>query len=371
MSIRFKIFIKCIILAVCLSSVVVDAQILKDTASLNLLKKGIDYVYNFQFDKADEIYIKLKKSYPEHPVIYLFKGMITYWENYPLLPTSSAHISYEEDLRSCIELSEKKNSPDNATEYLLADLCARGLLLLFYADNDLSMEVFPLATGTYQYIRRSFDITSAYNDFYFFTGLYNYYREAYPEAYPIYRTLSFLFPKGDKVKGLKELKKAAENSIVLKAESYFFLSIIFLSFENNYQQALYYSKSLHELYPSNLEYLADYIKNLLLVKQYDEAESQILSSGSKISNTYYQAELTIFNGILLEKKYNDFNQARQNYLKGARDISLFGDYGNEFAAYAYFGLSRISEFNGDKQYRKMYHKQAMKLADNKKIDFDK
>lgn len=370
MSKRFKILINCITLLLCLVTVTLHAQILKDTASLNLLKKGIDYVYNFQFDNSGEIYSKLSQSYPGHPVVYLFKGMITYWENYPLIPTSPAHVSYEEDLRSCIELSENKYNQDNATEYLLADLCARGLLLLFYADNDLSMEVFPLATSTYQYIRRSFDFTSEYYDFYFFTGLYNYYREAYPDAYPIYKALAFLFPKGDKSKGLKELKKAAENSIVLKAESFFFLSNIFLGFENNYQQALYYSKSLHNLYPANLEYLADYIKNLLLIKQYDEAESLIILTGSGISNTFYQSELTIFNGILLEKKYLDYNQARQNYLKGARDISLFGNYGNEYAAYAYFGLSRISDINGDKQYKKMYRKQALKLANLKKVDFN-
>jgi hypothetical protein len=367
---RFKIFINCIVLTFCLSTFALHAQILKDTASLNLLKKGIDYVYNFQFDKAEEVFTRLSNTFPGHPVVHLFKGMITYWENYPLLPTSPAHISYEEDLRSCIELSEKKNNPDNSTEDLLADLCARGLLLLFYADNDLSMEVFPLATSTYQYIRRAFDFTTAYYDFYFFTGLYNYYREAYPETYPIYKALSFLFPKGDKSKGLKELKKAAENSIVLKAESYFFLSIIFLSFENNYQQALSYSKSLHELYPANLEYQADYIKNLLLVKRYDDAERLVNLKAAATSNGYFQAELSIFNGILQEKKYNNYSLAQQYYLKGARDISLCGAYGNEYAAYAYFGLSRISDINGDKQYKKMYRRQALKLADLRKIDFD-
>jgi hypothetical protein len=346
------------------------AQLLKDTATLNLLKKGIDDIYNCQFDKADEVYRILTQTHPGHPVVHLFKGMKSYWENYPLLPTSPAHVSFEADMRSCIELSEKKYSPDNAAEYLLTDLCARGLLLLFYADNDLSMEVFPLATNSYQYIRHSFNYTSVYPDFYFFTGLYNYYREAYPEAHPIYKALAFLFPKGDMARGLKEIKAAASNSIVLKAESYSFLSDIYLSFENNYQQAKYYSKSLHELYPANPEYLGDYIKDLLLVKEYDEAERLILQSVTKATNTYYQAELTIFNGILQEKKYHDFNQARQYYIKGARDISLFGAYGNDFAAYAYFGLSRISDDKGDKPYKRIYRKMALKLTDYKKIDFD-
>ena len=76
-------------------------------------------------------------------------------------------------------------------------------------------------------------------------------------------------------------------------------------------------------------------------------------------------------GILQEKRYLDNKLAQQYYYKGINDISIFGRYGNEYAAYAYFGLSRISEDNGEKHTRKIYRKEALKLADFKKINFDK
>jgi hypothetical protein len=370
MTMKLKIFIRYLPLLLCLSAGTLNAQILKDTASLDLIKKGVDYIYNLQFDKAGEVYSKISQSYPGHPVVYLLKGMITYWENYPLISSSPAHGSYENDMHTCIELCEKKSYPADEAEYLLADLCARGMLLLFYADNDLSMEVFPLATSSYRYIRQAFNFPYVYSDFFFFTGLYNYYREAYPDAHPVYKALAFLFPKGNKAKGLKELQTAARNSIVLKAESSSFLSDICISYENDSQQASFYSKSLHDLYPDNIQYLAAYIKNLLLIKQYDEAESLIKSSDSKITNSYYQAQLSIFNGILQEKKYHDYKQAQEYYTKGAKDISLFGEFGNEFAAYAYFGMSRICEVNGDKHCKKIYRKRALDLANFKKVNFD-
>ncbi len=370
MAVRINIFIRCISLILCLCTAPIHAQILRDSSSFRLIKKGIEYVYNFQFKEADVVYGKINQSYPGHPVVHLFKGMITYWENYPLLPASPARALFEKELRTCMELSEKKHDPADEAEYLLANLCARGLLLLYYSDNELDLEVFPLATSTYQYVRRAFDFTSVYPDFNFFTGIYDYYREVYPEAYPAYKPLAILFPKGDKAKGLKELQVAAENSIALKAESFSFLSYIYISFENNFTQATYYNKSLHELYPANLEYMGDYIKNLLLLKQYDEAEKLILSPGSKTNNSYYQAQLTIFNGILKEKKYHDYKQAQELYTTGIRDISIFGKYGNELAAYGYFGLSRISDANGDKHYKKIYRKLANDLADFKKINFD-
>jgi hypothetical protein len=347
-----------------------QAQILRDTSTLNLMCKGVDYIYNLQFTRAREVYAKVKQAYPEHPMTYVFKGLITYWENYPLIPSSHARDSYEKDMKHAIALCEKKTHPDNEAEYLLSNVGARGMLLLFYADNDLSMDVFAWASSTYQLIKQTFGFTKTYADFYFFTGLYNYYRETYPESHPVYKSLAFLFPKGDKEKGLQELQIASKNAIVLKAEAFSFLTGIYISFENNYQQAYFYSKSLHELYPGNMQYLAIYIKNLLLVKRYGEAESLIKSSRSVFPNPYYQAQLCILDGILYEKRYHDLKQAQSYYTKGIRDIAPYGGFGSEFAAYGYFGLSRISDTRGDKHLKKQYRKQAMDLASYKKVNFD-
>ena len=151
-----------------------------------------------------------------------------------MLSTSSARDSFEADMRRCILLCENNNNTAYEAEYLLADLCARGMLLMFYADNDLAMKVIPLTTGTYKYLRRSFDFASVCSDLNYFTGVYNYYREAYPKAYPVYKSLAFLFPGGNMKIGLKQLHTAAINSVVLRAESYFLLTYIYLNFENNY-----------------------------------------------------------------------------------------------------------------------------------------
>jgi tetratricopeptide (TPR) repeat protein len=321
-------------------------------------------------NNAREIHSKISRLYPGHPVVFLLNGMMTYWENYPMLSITSARDSFEEDMRRCISLCENNKDSAYEAEYLLADLCARGLLLMFYADNDLIMEVIPLTTGTYQYLRRSFDFTSVCTDLNYFTGLYNYYREAYPQAYPVYKPLALLFPGGDMEIGLKELQTAAVNSVVLRAESYFLLTWIYLNFENNYPDAMVYSKSLHELYPDNVLYLVLYIKNLLLMRQYDEAEKLIIDSPDEAGNRYFQAQLTIFKGILQEKKCQDNKLAQEYYKKGISDISNFGVYGNEFAAYAYYGLSRISEACGDKHNSKIYRKKAIEMADFKTINFD-
>ena len=351
-----------------LSTSVLRAQLLNDSNSVTLIKKGIDYVYNFKFKEADKINKELVRLYPGHPINYLFRGMITYWENYPLITTSIKRADFESDMRKCMELCDKNKNQSNEAEILLLNLCARGLLLLYYTDNDLSFEVFPIASSTYQCIRRAFVFTTEYLDFYFFTGVYNYYREAYPEAHPVYKTLAFLFPKGNKVKGLNDLQIVAKKSILLKAEAYTFLTDIYLYFENNFQTAASYSKNLHTIYPDNPQYLGSYIKNLLLIKRYDDAEKEIKTAGT-IDNSFFRAQVIIFKGIIQEKKYHNYSAAEKLYSDGIIRISEFRNFGYEYEAYAYFGLSRISEKKGDMANQKNYRKLALKLSDVKNLDF--
>ena len=344
---------------------------LQDSASAGLAGKCIDNIYNLQFDDARELISQINKLYSGHPVVSLLRGILTYWENYPMIHTHPSHISFEDDMRQCIKLAEENINSEYEVEYLLANLCARGMLLMFYADNDLAMEVIPLATSSYKYLMQSFDYNEYSIDLNYFTGIYNYYREAYPRIYPIYKSLAFMFPQGNEETGLQQLKKTATNSVLMRAEAYFSLAWIYLYYENNYPESLKYGKMLHELYPGNMQYLAIYIKSLLLMKQYDEAEILISGWVDAGEKNYFQAQNCIFNGILQEKKYKNLILAREYYNRGLADISYFGDYGNEYASYAYFGLSRISEASNEKQAGKSYRRMASKLNDFKKINFDK
>ena len=365
----FKICICGIFLLFFLNAGKNNAQILGDTASFKIIEKCIDDIYNFRFKEATENCALLNTKYPGNSVIWLLHGMIIYWENYPILSKSSYERVYLDDMHNAIRLSDMKGSPADEAEYLLINLCARGMLLQYYADIDNTSEIFPLAKSTYPHIRKAFKYNSSYYDFNFFTGLYNYYREAYPEAYPLYKAFAFLFPRGNKVEGIRQMEIASKHSLVLKAESYSFLAWVSANFEHDFHQATNYNKMLYELYPDNTVYLAEYVRNLLLIKQYGEAEKLINSCIKETNNPFFPGVFEIFCGILQEKAYHNNKLAQLLYEKGIRDISPFSSYGNEYAAYAYYGLSRISESNGDKKSRKNYHKKANDLAVFKKIDF--
>ena len=234
----------------------------------------------------------------------------------------------------------------------------------------MSMKVIPLAMGTFKFIMRSFDHVSVFADFYYPTGIYNYYREAYPRMNPVYKPLASLFPPGNIVRGLTELGKAAELSIFLKAESYAILTYIYAGFENDYLKALLYSRTLTSKYPENPYYKALHIRNLLIMKEFNEAESIINTTGSYSGNAYLDAQLLVFKGIIQEKKYRNYLKAKDLYEDGITAIAFAGDFGNEYCGYAYLGLSRISAYNGDNAGKKAFRKKGLDLIDFKKITFD-
>lgn len=367
----FKYFIFAVLLIIGPANRGLNAQILSDSTTLSLIKSGIDRIYNQQFDTAEVIYSEINRLYNEHPVTYLYHGIMVYWQNYPLLPSSPSRKIFEEDMRRCIHLCDKKPYSENhEAEALLANLCARGILLLFYADNNLSMNVITLATGTYKYIMRSFDFNTVYADLYYFTGLYNYYREEYPRVKPVYKAAAALFPPGDMVSGLKELNICARESIILRAEAHSILSWIYTYYEKDCSVAIGYSGSLCRNYPSNLYFKSLHLKNLLLLKEYDEAEKYLVLPAGESENKYYCAQVKVFSGIIHEKKYKNNNLAKQLYEDALKEFTGFTDYGNEFSALACFGLSRVCEASGDRAEGRKYRRRAMDLADFKDVNFD-
>jgi hypothetical protein len=347
-------------------------QILRDTLRVRQAKECMTHIYNYQFSEANEICNQLGAAFPDSPVPPLIRGMIIYWKNFPLLPSSPDRDSYESELKLSISLSEKNAAqPEDEAEYLLADLCARGLLLVFYSDNDLSSEVIPLAAGTYHLLMKSFQYDSAFPDFCFFTGLYNYYREKYPKLHPVYKAFALLFPAGDANKGLTELQKAYSEGIVLDAEAGSFLSWIYSGYEYDYNKSLTFSRLLHEEYPGNSSYLANYIKFLLLVKEYDEAEELISSAGNRMKNTFFKAQIIVFKGILKEKKYIDMSAASEYYREGLNALAPFGDFGNEYSAYACYGLSRVFAADKTGDQKRKFRKEANRLAEFRHMNFEK
>jgi len=347
-------------------------QVLQDTQTIEMIRNGVRGIYNYEFEQASVVSGYLEKKYPNHAVTYLFKGMAMYWQYYPILPGTPAAEQYEECLGKGMELAEQKlKDTDTVAENLLSALGSVGLLLLYYSDNGQSGKVISLATRAYQWVMRSFYFTHSYKDFYFFTGLYNYYREAYANAHPIYKPLLLFFPHGSTKMGLQQLKTAADSSIFMVAEAVNFLSGIYMSFENNPARALLYSRKLRDDYPQNPQFKAGYIRDLLVIGKYGEAESLLKGMTNSSLNGFHQAQTEVFRGIIMEKRYHNLKAAETLYRSGIDKIRPYGPIGNEFSAYGHYGISRIYQSAGNMKLSRQYRKEGRDLSAFDHITFDK
>jgi len=328
------------------------------------IEKTVENIYNYHFEQAQRELDRLDQKLPQHPVVPLIKALWYYHKYFPLIVDTKGtdtYFSLCEEAKSRCKPYLSANSDD--LEGVAFDMIGRAMMNLVYVDNGESMKVASGAPALYRGVSKGFTLMNEYNEFYFTTGLYNYYREAYPDAHPVYKPIAALFPSGSTDKGLAQLRYAADNCIFLKAEAMLFLSLIYNNYENNSPMAEYYATKLHNLYPRNLYFLGEYIESLFINGHYAEAKpsiSTLLSSGKDVPFMVMRG--LIFKGIY-EDRVNHRPEVAKKYLEsGLRMTGNFKRYDESAKSMAYFGLSRVYREFGDQNTADKYYRQGKNIA---------
>jgi len=330
---------------------------LDDIIVTKYIREGLNHIYNLEFEESDLYLDSLQGRYPDHPVIPFFQGMQMFWKEYPLPPEGPLSDQFVENIEASIEIASQLLKKDKMDiEGVFFDLAARSFLVMYYADNGRPAKCFPHLDNVYRQLMKGFDLQDQFNEFYFFTGLYNYYIEAYPEAHPVYKPITRLFKNGDKVSGLKWLDYAFRNTHFMKVEASHFLVIIYLGFEHNYQTALSYSEQLYSMFPNNSYYYAKYVEMLVVNEEYDRAIIHIDSLYTL--DPFFRMKATIYLGLYEEGRNRDLEKAKEYFLRGIEEAEPFGDYAGYSVAYAYMGMSRYYERKGDSKKAREYYKRA-------------
>lgn len=332
------------------------ADLINDTATLDKVRTGLNQVYNCDFDAAENTLVYLRNSYPSHPVTSFFEGLIYYWKYYPLIPGNQGAVEFEEVMEETWKRSRLLKENGNETEGVFFELMSRAFIVMYYADNGHSSRAISHLGKIYRDIMAGFDLQEQFNEFLFITGLYNYYREAYPEAHPAYKPAAIFFRKGDKSKGLEMLKMAAEETDFMHVEAALFLSLIYINFEQKIDSAIMYASQLHQDYPDNGYFLSKYAEMLIADQQYEEALDPILHLMS--IDSYNKMKGIIFMGIYEEKKLKNAEKSRVYYEEGLRLAEAYDERANYIKAYAFIGLSRYFIDKGDDKQARAYKKKA-------------
>jgi hypothetical protein len=342
------------------------AQFLEDEKARESTLKGLDLIYNFEFEKSDQFLGPIKTQYANHPVVHLLNALKLQNQYIPIDGNPAAYKSYINELKKCEERAKViYKNPKFKTEATYFLLASEGLLALSNVYRKEYLEMGIIANRAYGIFLESQKIKSQSSEFLFSSGLYNYYRVEYPESHPATKSIFYFFEKGNKKLGIQELELSAKNSIFSRIEAQTFLIHILIKYESNFKKAHQYANNLYSKYPNNSLFLVSQIESLLYIKEYEKAASLNILLSKKTDAVSKISNLT-FEGYLDEHFKNDLASAKSNYAKAIK-IPRDDRHTKDYHAMAYLGLGNIlKKENSDAKAKAMY-KESIKIAEYKWI----
>lgn len=323
-----------------------------------LIKKNIQHLYNTDVAESKQLNRRIRKLLPNHPVNPMLEALTVRAAHHPIEPESEAMEQLKAYLYQTVEKAEAMlKSDSDSPEATFFTMAGYGLLALYENESSNYMKAVSRAKEAYSSLKAGMDMKDDFIEFYFSTGLYNYYREKYPEVHPIYKPFTWFFKSGDKTLGLEQIKKSYLKSTFMKAEAADYLTHIYLHYENDPAQALKYARTLHEDYPNNPYFTASFIDASFTANVYQNLETSI-DQLLLHNRPYYQMGGRVFQGILLEKRDEDFAKAEGQYIKSLEvGTGLKSEEAEHYRSFAYAGLARIAhqrqKYN---QARQLYEK---------------
>lgn len=346
--------------------------LLADKTALELLEKSLPMMYGCNFAEARRYFAQVQERHPKHPVTPLLNALMLFWQHMPFADFESKafkqHVYFLEQTISAAQKMLDANESD--VEGVFFMLTARGLLMQHYNERGEAIQAVGEAKKLYGLIKQAFDLRERNIELNFMTGLYNYYREYFPERYPVYRPFAVFFRAGNKREGLESLETCTRKAVFTANEAAGYLTHIYLRYEQNHEKALFHSRRLAQRFPNNMHYVASFIETALLTKRYEEA-AQMLPLLQKAERPLFQAAAHVFNGMLAEFYRKDLKAAVKSY-QAAENLLLAEkiNYAKPYKLYAFAGLYRHYKRQGNLSAAQRYYRQAKALDDYEYLKSD-
>ncbi|MFD2934684.1 tetratricopeptide repeat protein [Spirosoma flavum] len=338
-----------------------------------LVTAGLDQVYDSQFTAAEATFTQLAKLAPNHPSLDLLRGVGLYYQWFP----ARTDINLLQRCRKQLELAARKaddwqkaqkktDGEDRSTTTPSATARPEAMFLYFTAEAMLAKighyehEPFVAirhAKNAYPFIQKGKAFQQQYPDFYLSTGLYNFYREVYPEIHPFYKTVAWVMTSGDKKLGMNQLQIATQKALLVRTEAILYLTHLLTDYENKPGTALPYLSQLTVRYPDNPFWRYKYAEALLSAHQTDSVPALIALLMAAKEPVYQQM------GTLLKARYALEIGQYANAKSFAGEVARSSVKDETVRAYAYQVLARVARQEGQEKIVRQYYKLMLEFAE--------
>lgn len=304
--------------------------------------KGLEYSYNFNWQKAADIFQNLVDRYPGYPQGYHYIASIYMWHylsnqdkrDYDLF------VAYSDTaLEKAREILEKNPKNTNILFIIGADYSYRAIT---FSKAEKFLDAVWASKKSEAYLNSTLEIDSSFYDAYLGLGLLNFAVGQIPGAFRW--ALSLAGIHGDKELGLNFIKKAAREGYTTKVEAEYYLSQILSDYLLDYGSADKYLKSLVQRYPNNLLFSYSYAVLNIKRRRLDDARKYLLKVLRSDDSSFKQIKSfsSFLMGDIFYKK-NMFDSAK-GYYKEFLDSTNSDSY----TGIANYRLAVCYEITGDR-----------------------
>ncbi len=334
--------------------------LMDDPETIKEINHAIELIYNFEFEEASLRIDTLEIKNGQHPANYLLRSMILYWRERPFVSESEPYLEYESYLNKAIKLAANYDKDERLVEEgIFYTMAGYSLLTELYSEDGSGMKVIRSAKKAYKLLKKGFDLLEKFPDFYFPTGLYNYYRVKYAELHPFYKSFLWLFVDGDLELGLSQLKTATRKGIFTQREAYIYLFHINLRYQNQPEKALPYAEYLTNRFPDNTRFKSLYLEAMVFNRS-DSIPQKTIDSLLADKKDIYRLAGLLFQGLSYELK----GLYKESGIYLTRALNLYQSMDREYDHYLsliYIGKARLAIYQEDEESAKKYYKMALKL----------
>ncbi len=332
---------------------------------MSLVKKTGDFIYNLEKDSAEFYLQVIRDEMGDHPMVPLIEGVNLLWTHLPVLADTTFN-RFIGKMIETVALAEALGDNEENAEALFFQLAARGLMAEYYADKGEYMKALGEANKAYKLVKLGFEKTSEINEFLFTTGLYNYFREKYPQVYPVYKPFVWIFKSGNQELGLSQLDEATRTTIISRIEAHIYISYIYLRYEDTPEKAQEYLSYLVRQYPNNLYLLTKFLESMRGEQFVSEIDPVGIRKLLESDRPYFRMVGNIFKGLYEEKINRDSNKAFSFYARGIEEGKTLPAHGEFYKSLGYLGMGRVVKSERP-QTAKVYLNKALEFAETKDI----
>ncbi|MBM2845908.1 MAG: hypothetical protein HW407_1220 [Bacteroidetes bacterium] len=270
-------------------------------------RRGIDLVYNLEFEKAEQEFGELIRLRPRDPAGHFFHAMVQWWRIIINVDSEEYDDRFMDSLEVvidlCDELLEQNENDVHALFFKGGSIGFQGRLKFHRNDYlgaaNAGRKALPIVQDASTLDPENYDVLLG-------SGIYNYYAEVVPNQYPFLKPLLLFLPA--EKKGIEQLTAAAEKGKYASVETSYFLMQIYYAYEKDYAKALALAERLHQRYPGNI-----------LFHKYLGRVYVSLSNWSMVQKTFGEIAARVFKG---QRGYNPAAEREAVYYLGLCDMNI-------------------------------------------------